>query len=184
MGRLLRGFGGNMPNWIKWADKNKWRIVFVAGLLALCLIPLNALLSWGARIGHNESGEGIHALTIGITQYAEDNQGVLPPMKDYAVFKGAVWPYVKSEKTFRSDVESTHLFLPNPNLSQKKLSLVKKLTVLLYESEPSKADNSRWVAFLPDGVVPSAFGGDPDFVGLKLIKEEDWPRLKAENGIP
>ncbi len=59
-----------------------------------------------------------------------------------------------------------------------------KLTVLLYESEPSKADNSRWVAFLPENAVPSAFGGDPDFEGLKLVKEADWQRLKAANGIP
>ncbi len=61
---------------------------------------------------------------------------------------------------------------------------VTKLTVLLYESEPSKADNSRWVAFLPENAVPSAFGGDPDFEGLKLVKEADWQRLKAANGIP
>lgn len=64
------------------------------------------------------------------------------------------------------------------------MAAVTKLTVLLYESEPSKADNLRWVAFLPESVLPSAFGGDSDFTGLKLVKEADWQRLKVANGIP
>jgi hypothetical protein len=173
-----------MPNWIKWATKNQWRIFFVAGLLVLLSIPLKGFLSWSARVGHNQSGEVLHALTIDISQYTQDNQGRLPPMKNYADFKAAVWPYAKSDALFRAYDNSTHLFLPNPNLSQKKVMGVTKLTVLLYESEPSKADNSRWVAFLPESVLPSAFGGDPDFIRLKQVKEADWQRLKVANGIP
>ncbi len=91
-----------MPNLIRWTAKNKWRIIFVAGLLVLCLIPLNALLSWSARVGHNQSGEVLHALTIDISQYTQDNQGRLPPMKDYADFRAAVWPYAKSDALFRA----------------------------------------------------------------------------------
>ena len=64
------------------------------------------------------------------------------------------------------------------------MSAVNKLTVLLYESEPSKADNSRWIAFLLENALPSAFGGDPDFIGLKLVKEAEWQKLKAAKGIP
>lgn len=160
----------------------RWVVTLsAAGVL---LFSLTEFLSYRARVRHNQSGESIHALTTDILQYAQDHGGTLPPMKDWTTLKGAVWPYAKSDAAFRSYDDNTHVFLPNPNLSQKKLSAVNKLTVLLYESEPSKADNSRWIAFLLENALPSAFGGDPDFIGLKLVKEAEWQKLKAAKGIP
>lgn len=102
-------------------------------------------------------------------------------MTDWATFQSALMPYAKSDAVFRDFGDPRILFLPNPNLSRRSVRSITRPTVLLYESRPSAADDSRWVAFLPDGTVPFH---DPDFQGVTLVKEADWPRLRAVNSLP
>lgn len=152
-------------------------------LILLLLYPAHLLLIWSHQARHNHEGAGLNALKLGITQYAQDNGGCLPPMRPLPVFQAAVLPYTGSREAFHSHEDAAVLFLPNPNLSGKRLSSIHKSTVLLYESTPSQADQSRWVAFLPVPPGPPPFG-DPDFAGLRLVREREWQTLKAANSIP
>ena len=104
-------------------------------------------------------------------------------MTDQAEFERAVLPYAQSHAAFRDFDDPRILFLPNPNLSRRSVSAIARTTVMLYESRPSAADNSRWVAFLPEGAVSTPFH-DPDFKGLALVNETDWRRLRAQNRLP
>ena len=117
------------------------------------------------------------------TQYAEDNGGCLPPMQPLPAFQAAVLPYTRSAAVFHSHEDPAVLFLPNPNLSGRRLAAIHPPTILFYESAPSSADHSRWVMFLPVPPDPPPFG-DPDFTGLRLVREREWRTLKSANHVP
>lgn len=152
-------------------------------LFLLLLYPAHLFVAWSRQVRHNQEGSGLHALMLGVTEYAEDNGGCLPPMGPLPAFQAAVLPYTHSGAVFHSHEDSAILFLPNPNLSGKRLSSIHKPTVLLYESAPWGADHSRWVALLPVPPGPPPFG-DPDFAGLCLVREREWQTLKAANNLP
>ena len=152
-------------------------------LLLLLLYPAHLLLNWSRQVGHNQEGVHLNALTLAVTQYAQDNGVCLPPMQPLTAFQAAVLPYTRSREAFHRHEDSAVLFLPNPILSDRRLSSFHAPTVLLYESAPSRADRSRWVAFLPIPPSPPPFG-DPDFTGLRLVSEHEWQALRAANSIP
>lgn len=151
-------------------------------LLLLLLYPMHLLRSWSRQARHNQEGVGLNALTLAVMQYAQDNGGCLPPMQPLSAFQAAILPYTRRPEAFHQHEVSAVLFRPNPNLSGRRLSSFHAPTVLLYESAPSSADYSRWVAFLPAPPGPPPFG-DPDFTGLRLIGRREWQTLKAANNI-
>lgn len=149
----------------------------------LLLYPALLLLNWPCQARHNQEGVRLNALTLAVTEYAQDNGVCLPPMQPLAAFQAAVSPYTRSTETFHQHEDPSVLFLPNPNLSGRRLSSLHTPTVLLYESALSSADHSCWVAFLPVPPGPPPFG-DPDFTGLRLVHEREWRALKAASHIP
>ena len=165
---------------------NKPKVAVKIGILAVVAIilvwMLNNFLHYVHTVHHVQAGVGLNALKMDVLQYADDHSGTLPPMTSMTAFRSAILPYAKSNEVFHAFDDATILFLPNPKLSGQKVLAVKKLTILLYESNPSKADGSRWVAFLPERAVSTPFG-DPDFAGLKLVKEYEWQRLKRASGL-
>lgn len=152
-------------------------------LLLLLLYPAHLFVAWSRQVTHNQEGAHLNALTLAVAQYAEDNGGCLPPMRPLPAFQAAVLPYTRSAAVFHSHEDAAVLFLPNPNLSGKPLSSIHKPTVLLYESAPWGAEHSRWAAFLPVPPGSPPFG-DPDFAGLRLVTEQEWPALKTTNHLP
>ena len=152
-------------------------------LLLLLLYPVHLLRSWSRQVRHNQEGVHLNALTLAVMQYAQDHGGCLPPMQPLPAFQAAVLPYTRSPEAFHPHEVPAVLFLPNPHLSGRRLSSLHLPTVLLYESVPSPADHSRWVAFLPVPPGSPPFG-DPDFTGLRLVREREWQALRAANSIP
>ncbi len=163
------------------ANKQTFLACFV--LLLLLLYPAHLLLNCSRQAGHNQEGVHVNALTLAVTQYAQDNGGCLPPMQPLPAFQAAVLPYTAGAAVFHSHEDPAVLFLPNLHLSGRRLSSFHAPTVLLYESTPSSADHSRWVAFLPVPPGPPPFG-DPDFRGLRLVGKREWRTLQAKNNLP
>lgn len=152
-------------------------------LLLLLLYPAYLLRNWSRQVRHTQEGVGLNALTLAETQYAQDNGGCLPPMRPLPAFQAAVFSYTRSTAAFHQHEDPAVLFLPNPNLSGRRLSSFSSPTVLLYESSPSSTDGQRWAAFLPVPPGSPPFG-DPDFTGLRLVSEREWRTLKAASHIP
>jgi hypothetical protein len=152
-------------------------------LLLLLLYPAHLFVGWSRQVRHHQEGVGLNALALAVTQYAQDHGGRLPPMRPLPAFQAAVLPYTRSREAFHQHEDPAVLFLPNLNLSGRRLFSFHAPAILLYESAPSSADGSRWVSFLP---VP--FGlpplGDPDFTGLRLVNEREWQTLKTASHIP
>ena len=152
-------------------------------LLLLLLYPAHLLVVRSRQGRHHQEGVGLNALTLAVTQYAQDNGGCLPPMQPLPAFQAAVSPYTRSPDVFHSHEDPAVLFLPNPHLSGRRLSSFHSPTILLCESAPSSVDHSRWAAFLPAPSGPPPFG-DPAFTGLRLVQEREWRTLQAANDLP
>ena len=162
---------------------NKQTLLACFLLLLLLLYPAYLLLNWSRQVRHTQEGSGLHALALGVTEYAQDNGGCLPPMRPLPAFQAAVLPYTHNPAVFHQHGNPAVLFLPNPNLSGRMLFSLRRPTVLLYEAAPSSADGSRWAAFRPVPPGPPPFG-DPDFAGLRLVPEREWRHLQAADNLP
>lgn len=163
-----------------------YRFVLIFAIVSSALILIvigNGCVRFGRHLKHQQSAVSFTHLKMAIQMYAQDYDGVLPPMQNAAVLKSVVWAYVKADEVFRRFDDPTILYLPNPHLSYRKEDTIVQPTVLIYESKPDWVDGSRWVAFLPKPPVPPS-SHDPEVAYLQLVKESDWPKLKAANKIP
>ena len=93
-------------------------------------------------------------LMLGMIQYSQDYNEVMPPTTSAAAFKKAVYPYVKSESTFLDPVTG-RTFHYNPKLSKLPLSKIKvpNTAIVLYTDQPDSQGN-RVVGYA-DGHVKS-----------------------------
>lgn len=107
---------------------------------------------------------------LAMTQYTQDNDEYLPSMQSAANAKKALLPYVHSHDVFQQP--QTHApYLPNTSLSGRSLASFENpaTMVIYYEARPGP-DGMRAVLFL-DGHA-------------KLIRESEWPALKAASHVP
>jgi len=109
-------------------------------------------------------------MSLGMLQYVQDNDENMPPMKDAATVKNAIYPYVKSDQIFLQP-DTKRPYQPNSSLSGRSLATFKDpaTMVTFYEDAPDQ-DNTRAVAFL-DGHA-------------KRIPESQWPSLKSASHVP
>ena len=124
----------------------------------------------GARGPEVESESNLKQIGLAMMQYSQDNDEYLPPMRDAAVAKKALWPYVKSDQVFLNPM-TKQPFLPNTSIAHRSLASFNSPAnfVIYYEATPAP-DNTRRVLFL-DGHV-------------KNIPEGAWPTLKAASHVP
>lgn len=109
-------------------------------------------------------------LGLAFSQYTQDYDEKLPPMKSAAVAKKALSPYVKQDAVFEQPQTHT-LFQPNASLSGRSLASFDDPSsmVVYYEAAPED-DNLRAVLFL-DGHV-------------KRLADADWQRVKSASHVP
>lgn len=110
-------------------------------------------------------------LSEALTQYAQDNNEVLPPMTDPAIVKEALQPYVK-EASVWVHPENKTAYLPNPALSRRRMATVEEYgewMVAFYEASPAPGGTRGYVTL--DGTV-------------KRISENEWEKLKRASKIP
>ena len=116
------------------------------------------------------SDSNLKQLGLAMIQYTQDYDEMMPPMKDAATTKKALYPYVKNDDVFLSP--KTHQpYLPNTSLSHRTLASFNSPAemVIYYEAAPAP-DNTRALLFL-DGHV-------------KRVPEAEWPSLKAASHVP
>lgn len=116
------------------------------------------------------SVSNLKQLGLGLIQYVQDYDEVLPPMKSAAVVKTVLMPYIKSESVFVQP-KTNKPYLPNTSLSHRKIAsfLNPSTMVTYYEADPQD-DGKRAVLFL-DGHVTR-------------VEESEWQRLKAASHVP
>lgn len=109
-------------------------------------------------------------LGLAFSQYTQDYDEKLPPMKTAAVTKRVLYPYVKSDSIFEQPQTHT-LFQPNTSLSGRSLASFNDPAsmVIYYEAAPED-DGLRAVLFL-DGHV-------------KRLADADWQRVKSASHVP
>lgn len=107
---------------------------------------------------------------LALLQYIQDYDETLPPMKNAAVVKTALYPYVRSDAVFEQPQTHT-LYQPNSSLSHRKLASFNDPSsmVVYYEAAPED-DGLRAVLFL-DGHV-------------KRLAKADWQRVRTASHIP
>ena len=108
-------------------------------------------------------------LGLGLVQYTQDYDDVLPLMQNAAQVKKAIFPYVKSEDMFLQPGSKTP-YRPNPILSKKKLAHISDAArmVAFYEDKPG-SDGLRGVLFL-DGHA-------------KRLSDKEWRLFKRGSKI-
>jgi hypothetical protein len=118
----------------------------------------------GSAVSHLEQAA---AAVLAYTQQHDDR---LPPMGDAASLEKAVLPFVKSIEVFKSPATG-RAFLPNPNLSGRKLSSLPEPAgvVMLYSAVP-EPDGTRVVA-RADGAV-------------RTVGAEEWQKLAQAQKLP
>lgn len=119
--------------------------------------------------GHRSSRANVERLATALLQYAQDNDGRLPPMNDAATARAALSPYVRDERAWYHPWTGEP-FEPNPILSHRKLGQI--------------ANPEEFVAF---------FAPRPGWKGTRAvgfldgnayrIPEEQWPELKRASRI-
>ena len=72
-------------------------------------------------VAASSSDSNLKQLGLAMIQYTQDYDEMMPPMKDAATAKKALYPYVKSDDVFLSP--KTHQpYLPNTSLSHRSLA--------------------------------------------------------------
>lgn len=107
---------------------------------------------------------------LALLQYTQDYDEVLPPMKNAAVVKTALYPYVKSQAVFEQPQTHT-LYQPNTSLSHRNLaSFADPSSMVVYYEAAPEDDGLRAILFL-DGHV-------------KRLADTDWQRVRAASHVP
>ena len=123
-----------------------------------------------AQDSARQSESNLKQLSLGLVQYTQDYDESLPPMKDAATLKKALYPYIKSDPVFLQP-DTKRPYRPNASLSNRSFVIFDNPATLvtMFEDAPDQ-DGTRAVAFL-DGHV-------------KRIPETQWPALKAASHVP
>lgn len=119
-----------------------------------------------------QSMTNLKQLASGLFMYMHYNDGKMPPMRDYAAWKKALFSYgtANNEKLYKHP-SSQQLYALNAALSDTKWSDIKNSShiVVVYESKVSTTDGRRAVAFA-DGYV-------------KRVTQAEWTQIKKDSGI-
>ena len=108
-------------------------------------------------------------LAVGVIEYAQDYDEILPPTDTQAAFQAALLPYVRGRRFF-VDPLNGQPFLPNPAISQKPLFRI---------SEPQTTIVVQSAMPYPDGVPTVAYlDGHAAHGSLRAPAEEDVQNLK------
>jgi len=116
------------------------------------------------------SVDHLKQIGLALTQYTQDYDEALPPMKTAAQADDALYPYLKNRSLLEHP--ATHeLYQVNTSLSHRNMASFQNLStmVVYFEARPD-ADGLRAVLFL-DGHV-------------ERIEEAKWRQLKAASHIP
>jgi len=115
------------------------------------------------------STSNLKQLALGLHQYAQDNDGILPPLDDAAALKKALLPYVKSESLFASPAGVA--YEANGTLSLRKLAEIKNpAEIAIFYEASAEADGKRAVAYL-DGHV-------------KRVTDDEWKLIRQVSQVP
>ncbi len=116
------------------------------------------------------STSNLKQIGLALLQYTQDYDEVLPPLKNAAVAKTAIYLYVKSDATFLEPPANVP-YQPNTSLSHRKLASFQDPAsmVVYYEAAP-QSDGLRAVLFL-DGHI-------------KRLADADWQRVKSASHVP
>lgn len=123
-----------------------------------------------AQNASQTSVTNLKQLGLGLMMYMQDNDELLPSLKDATALKKAIYPYVKNDQIFLQP-DTKRPYKPNTSLSKRGLASFNNpaTMVVLYEDAPNQ-DNTRAVTFM-DGHV-------------KRIPESQWPSLKSASHVP
>jgi hypothetical protein len=103
-----------------------------------------------------DSTSHLQQLGIGIQAYAKDHNGNLPNMMLALTFKQQVYPYVKSDSAFVSEVSSKAL-QPNWRLDGSKITALNASTVVMFDpSDNVEGTYSVLYGSWDTAVVPKA----------------------------
>lgn len=111
------------------------------------------------------------ALAIGVTEYTQDNDAVLPPTTTQAAFQTALLPYVHSARFFVDPI-SGKPFLPNPAVSQILLnSIADPSQTIVFQSQKPYQNGTPVVGYADGHITPAlpASPGQRDLSQLKQI---------------
>lgn len=116
------------------------------------------------------SVSNLKQLGLGLIQYVQDHDEVLPPMQSASAAKAALFPYIKSDSIFEQPPSHT-FYRPNASLSRRKLATFNSPAsmVAYFETSP-QADGTRAVLFL-DGHV-------------KRLEDPEWQNLRSASHVP
>ncbi len=95
------------------------------------------------------------SLAIGVIEYTQDNDEILPPTNTQAAFQTALLPYVRNSHLFVDPLNGKP-FLPNPALSQVPLySISDPHAIILLQSQMPYQNGVPTVAYVDDHVTPT-----------------------------
>ena len=115
------------------------------------------------------SVSNLRQLGLGLIQYTQDHDEVLPPMQNASAAKAALFPYIKSDSIFEQPPSHT-FYRPNASVSRRKLaSFDSPATMVVYFETTPQADGRRAVLFL-DGHV-------------KRLEDSEWQQAKAASHV-
>ena len=147
------------------------------------LPPSNIRSTVGFLDGHVERGGVIqgdpkllsygnaHALALGVVQYTQDNDEILPPTNTQAAFQTALLPYVRNSRLF-VDPANGKPFLPNPAISQVPLYTISSpSTTILLQSPMPYYNGIPTIAYVDGHVTPAPpmTSGQSDASNLKQL---------------
>lgn len=116
------------------------------------------------------SVSNLKQIGLGLIQYTQDHDEVLPPMQSASAAKAAIFPYIKSDSVFEQPPSHT-FYRPNASLSRRKLATFDSpATMVVYFETSPQADGRRAVLFL-DGHV-------------KRLEDPEWQQFKAASHVP
>ncbi len=158
---------------VRWFDLQKAlsdRSTMASGQATLAAILFPVFAQARLKAQEASSVSNLKQVALGALMYMQDYDEALPPMKDAASAKKALYPYVKNEAIFK-DPRTGESYHVNPGASRKHLATIEIPAefVLFYEAAPA-SDGTRAVAFA-DGHV-------------KRISETDWPQVKRRSRMP
>ena len=121
------------------------------------------------RVLRTQSLSRLRMLMVGIMQWSQENNEMLPAMQSSAALKKAIYPYIKDNATF-SQPGTNQPYIPNVALSGKSLEKIASTSTIaaIYEAKPD-ISGYRAVAFA-DGHV-------------KRVTESEWTKIKKVSKI-
>jgi prepilin-type processing-associated H-X9-DG protein len=166
------------------------RVGWIGALLAIIgvmlLVPWQVTAQTGGNTGvangrseevQREAQMRLKQLGLALNMYAQDYDGLLPPMGSPAAVKQLLSPYVQKNDLVFLDPWTSQPYLPNPSLSGKRLiattthpaDIARPEEVIGFYQPAPAASGGRNLLFL-DGHV-------------QRISEAEWQRLKQSSHI-